>query len=422
MLLSRGRAAFFGIFILAWSLPSCFGADGSSEGDDDDDDASGGTESSGATGGSSETGGSGPGKGGSGGTGGGTGGSGGTGGTGGTSPGGAGGSGGSGGNIVPPLGGSAGSASGAGGARGAGTSGESGAAGTAGTGGTPGALGSPCTSAADCDTEFCLTSDSTELDGAGPAGGLCTLVCADQSVCDADAPGTMCVPFSETVALCLEACEPGSANAPKCQSRADVACVAVGTFEGTTACETIDDCAVGQVCTAAVEGDPTLCSPVASACVPVCAGDFDCGSDQYCDFFSGLCAPGSSTGLAIGSPCDPAATTDPCAGFCIGVSETDGMCSGGCAVNSTLAGCGFDGSTTPADALCLFLPAYVDPMAASLNDAGLCGPLCDCNDDCAVAGWGASMSRRRSGPALRSGSGERACAAPWRRARRLPTE
>ncbi len=382
MLRSRGRAAFVGIFVLAWALPSCFGADGKSGGngdDDDGDDATGGSESSGATGG---TGGSGKGgSAGSGATGGGII------GEGGSSGGPSGGSGGSGGNVVPPISGSGGTeTAGTGGSTG-GSAGSSGTAGTAGSGGEPGAVGSACTSAADCDSGFCLTPDSTALDGAGPPGGLCTVECADQSACDADAPGTLCVPFTETAAYCLEACEPGTATEPKCQERPDFACAGIGTFEGTTACETIDDCAFGEVCVAAVEGDPTLCSPVASACAPSCRGDFDCGAEQYCELISGMCVPGSASGLAIGSACDPAAETDPCSGFCIAVSETEGMCSGGCGFSSTLLGCGWDG-TTAADAICLFLPPYVDPDDVGLGDSGLCGPLCDCHDDCAIAGWG----------------------------------
>jgi hypothetical protein len=380
MLVSRGRAAFAGIFVLVWALPSCFGADGAS-GDDDDDGASGGTESSGATGGSGPGSGGSSGSDGSGATGGGIIGEGGTAGQ----SGGAGGTGGSGGNVVPPISGAGGTETA--GTGGSGTAGSAGTAGTAGAGGTPGAIGGACESAADCDSGFCLTPDSTDLDGAGPPGGLCTVACADQTVCDADAPGTLCVPFTETVSYCLEVCEPGSAAEPKCQTRPDLACVGVGTFEGTTACETLDDCPLGQVCTAAVEGDPTLCSPVASACAPSCRGDFDCGSAQYCDLLSGMCVPGSASGLAIGSPCDPAAEPDPCSGFCIAVSETEGMCSGGCGFSSTLMGCGWDG-TPPADAICLFLPPYVDPMDVGLGDSGLCGPLCDCNDDCGIAGWG----------------------------------
>lgn len=383
MLFSRERAAFVGVWVLAWALPSCFGADGSDT--SDDDDTSGGSDSSGATGGSGgssatgATGGSDAGKGGTGGSGGSTGGASGEGGTAGAT----GGTGGAGGNVTPPPAGNGGTGGGASGAGGGG-----GSSGTAGSAGATGVVGTACAAPADCDSGFCLTTDSTELDGAGPAGGLCTLPCADQAACDSDAPGTLCVPFTDTAAFCLEACEPGAASEPKCQTRPDVACVGVGTFEGTTECTTIDDCAFGEVCIAAVEGDPTLCSPVASACAPSCGGDFECASGQYCDLATGMCVPGSAEGLAIGAPCDPTADPDPCSGFCIAVSETDGMCSGGCTFNTTLSGCGFDGNTPPADAICLFLPGYVDSMDVGTGDGGLCGPLCDCNDDCGVAGWG----------------------------------
>lgn len=381
MLLTRGRAAFVGIFLLAWGLPSCFGTDGANSNDDDDDDTSGGADSSGGTGGSSATGGSS-----TGGTEPGTGGTGGSGATGGSGGGGtsgaASGSGGAGGNVVPPPAGNGGT-----GGSTSGTGGSAGSSGTAGMGGTPGAIGSACTSASDCDSGFCLTTESTELDGAGPAGGLCTVACADQAACDADAPGTLCVQFTDTAAFCLETCEPGAASEPKCQSRPDVACLGVATEVGTTACTTIEDCAVGQVCIAAEEDGPTLCSPVVSACTPSCGGDFECASGQYCDLGIGMCLPGSASGEPIGAPCDPAAEVDPCSGFCIAVSETEGMCSGGCSFNTTLSGCGFDGSTTPAEAICLFSPAYVDTADVGAGDSGLCGPLCDCNDDCGITGW-----------------------------------
>jgi hypothetical protein len=197
----------------------------------------------------------------------------------------------------------------------------------------------------------------------------------------------LCVPFTDTISYCLEVCEPGAETAPKCQERPDLACSGVGAAAGTTACTTIDDCALGEVCIAAVEGDPTLCSPVVSACVPTCRGDFECGAGQYCDLYIGMCLPGAPTGQPIGSVCDPAAATDPCAGLCLPVSDTEGMCSGACGYNATLTGCGFDG-TTPADAICLFLPGYVDSMDVGAGDAGYCGPLCDCNDDCLSTGWG----------------------------------
>lgn len=379
MVLSRGRAACFAVLSMALALPGCFGAD-SSDGDGDDDD-SGGEDGSGAMGGT------GPGSGGDSGSA--TGGSSNTSGSGGSSgKGGSGGSaagaGGSGGNVVPPPAGNGGNAGG--GAGGAGSAGMSGSAGA--SGGTPGALGSACTTAADCDSGFCLTADSAELEGAGPAGGLCTQTCADQAACDAAQTGSLCVPFTDTISFCLEECAPGSASEPKCQTRPDMTCSGVGTSEGTTACTTIDDCPLGQVCIAAVEGDPTLCSPVISACVPTCRGDFECASGQYCDQYVGMCLPGTPpAGQPIGSVCDPAAATDPCSGLCLPVSETEGMCSAACGFSTTPTGCGFDGTTT-ADATCLFLPGYVDAMDVGIGDAGYCGPLCDCNDDCLSTGWG----------------------------------
>jgi hypothetical protein len=128
-----------------------------------------------------------------------------------------------------------------------------------------------------------------------------------------------------------------------------------------------------------------LCADTVTACLPACSGDFDCSSGQYCDFLAGMCTPGKSTGLAIGASCDPSATNDPCNGFCSAIDDAGkiGECEGFCALSPNLTGCGWDGKST-ANAACLFGTPLSPANDLGLNDLGICGALCDCNDDCKV--------------------------------------
>jgi hypothetical protein len=306
--------------------------------------------------------------------------------SGGTSGTGAGGQGGSGTSATGGKGGSGGSQAGAGGTTGGSTA-SGGTGGTAaGTGGTAtsGSLGDSCNADGDCAQGLvCVTATSGKLAGGSPPNGLCTSTCAADTDCTAFSAGAYCVPFDEnaTVQYCLEGCTTGAAGVPKCHERVDFSCTAIGDIPGTQTCTTSDDCAAQQVC------DPTMnvCGDLVTACQATCGGDFDCGSGQYCDFSTGLCMAGAATGLAIGSPCDPNASTDPCDGFCSAVDSagTIGECAGFCSLNADLIGCGWDGKST-ADAGCLFGTRVSPPGDLAPGDVGICGGLCDCNTDCTV--------------------------------------
>ena len=126
---------------------------------------------------------------------------------------------------------------------------------------------------------------------------------------------------------------------PKCQQRADFTCGFLGLDDTTTECTTSDDCGDTQIC----NEDTGFCGDSVTGCVPMCCGDYDCQTGQYCDFLSGMCLAGDTTGLAIGAACDPNATTDPCAGFCQFVDEegTAGICAGFCTLNDQALGCGW---------------------------------------------------------------------------------
>jgi len=280
--------------------------------------------------------------------------------------------------------GGTGGAAGSGGATGGtgGTGGSSaGAGGSSGATGS-GALGASCASDGDCASGLtCVTETSGALDVGSPAGGLCTLACTADAECTALAAGAYCVAFDEaqTITYCLEGCTTGMAGEPKCNGRTDVACGLLGLLLGTTACTTSDDCAMTELC-ATGEAMP-VCGEIVTGCVPNCGGDFDCAAGDFCDFSTGLCVPNAPPGDPIGTPCDPDATTNPCNGFCSATDETatEGVCSAFCTMDPGLLGCGWDGMAVP-DAACLFLTRLSPDLGR--GDLGLCGALCDCNDDC----------------------------------------
>lgn len=375
------RSPLFAVTFLAFTVLAANACGGSNSGDDDSSMSgkgavlsggtsnNGGTTSSGgtaqgATGGTADMGGSG-GTSASAGRGGNMG----TAGAGDTSSSGSSGTGGS-----APAGGKGGTSSGTGGATG-------GSGGTSTSGGDP--LGSSCRADADCASGLtCITADSQTLGGA-PPGGLCTLKCSADADCTAFADGAYCVAFDadQKITYCLEGCTTGQAGAPKCNERPDFACNLLGLIDGTKSCTSTDDCGSRQLC----DTDTNVCADTVTGCLPACRGDFDCASGQYCDFLSGMCMSGKATGLAIGSACDPKATQDPCNGFCSAVDDaaTIGACAGFCSLTSDATGCGWSGTGT-ASAGCLFATPLSPPMDLALGDLGICGALCDCNDDCTV--------------------------------------
>lgn len=363
---SRGWFLLLGALFATSALYGC-----SSDSDDDDDDGGEGGESGEgavlrggsdgtATGGSVSAGGSGNAA------------------TGGTSSSGSGGSG-----ATPSTGGTG--RGGTGGSGNDGTGGSTGGTGggVSGSGGSAGAaittdnIGAGCSADADCGSGLvCITSTSTILGDGGPAGGLCSRVCTGDLECGNNA---YCIPLQEgdTSGYCIEACQLGSSGAPKCHQRANVACSLLGLIPTATTCTTSDDCGTAQLC----DTEEGVCGDIVPGCLPTCAGDFDCEDGQHCSFSTGLCTAGSASGLGIGELCDPAAATDPCSGFCSASNAegTEGVCSALCSLNPDLIGCGFDGEGE-AEAGCLFVTRLTED--AGIGDVGLCGALCDCNDDC----------------------------------------
>lgn len=211
-----------------------------------------------------------------------------------------------------------------------------------------GDLGGPCETDSDCGGSLiCLPAMGIDWVGGGPSSGYCTLPCAnDATVCSAF-PGAACVTgLTEDEAYCFEGCAKGeSTSATKCHGRADVACLQV--------------------------------SSTSTACLPTCGSDSECPVGRYCDLFLGACVDQAPAGDPLGTACDPNATVDPCAGFCVDFGNGYAVCSGLCTVGLGIPSCGFD-ADTPGSPVCLALLGESD----SVGDGGLCLQQCNCNDEC----------------------------------------
>jgi hypothetical protein len=212
-------------------------------------------------------------------------------------------------------------------------------------------MGAECSTNADCAQPlFCLTTDSNQISGEGPPGGICTLDCtSDPGACaKVDAIG-FCVALSTTSTrnYCVPGClvGPPQPGDDKCRSRPDVAC----------------------------EEDPT--NPGIGYCVPTCRGDTDCGS-RACDTATGYCTSVAPKGAGAGAACTSDAN---CAGFCAGFTPDYLFCTGFCDYGQP--GCG---QGQPYDSFCL-LDDGTGPTPSDLGDLGLCAKLCDCDKDCGRA-------------------------------------
>lgn len=290
--------------------------------------------------------------------------------------------GGTGGTVVS-TGGTSGSGGTGGGTGGTSTGGTS----SGGTGGgTATALGKGCTADAECGTGLiCVLPAGTQLDGEGPAKGLCTADCtADASVCAGIDPNSLCLNYG-TAAYCVEGCDFGPATATfsptKCHGRHEMACSAlIGSTDGAGACTVDTDCPAGPNGEEPYCNDGT-CANIIPACIPMCNKDSDCGTGLHCNPKTGLCNPTAPSGLDTGSVCVQPADggTDPCKGICYQFgdgADADYMCSNPCTAYETRS-CGWEG-TGDADAWCLYGSSYTQ----GAGDQGVCAQLCDCDDDC----------------------------------------
>ncbi|HTM46506.1 MAG TPA: hypothetical protein VL137_16215 [Polyangiaceae bacterium] len=217
-----------------------------------------------------------------------------------------------------------------------------------------GPVGAKCNRDNDCAAGLtCLTANSSDWLGGGIANGYCTASCvANPSIC-AEFPGTACVGNS-TIAFCFETCSRGvsTLGGSKCQDREDVACY---------------------------QPDPNA----GAICQPACGTDAQCPQGRHCDLFGGVCVDTAPAGDPIGAACDPAAATNTCQGFCLGLGPNGGapgMCSGFCTLGLDYPGCGVDPAQAPAAGAALCWPG---DATDAINDTGLCLQRCNVASDCA---------------------------------------
>lgn len=249
------------------------------------------------------------------------------------------------------------STGGSGGADGGPDASAGGASGSGGTaGGTPGSeLGAQCSSDSDCGSGLhCALATGNDFGFEGPSRGYCTLPCSSDSQCSVLFPGSTCEDLGFGDWFCMRGCDPSSGSV-QCLNRYDEACVPWYAPDGGM---------TGHVC------------------APACVTDNDC-SGRKCDPYTELCTDAPKTGDPVGTPCDPTASTNSCAGICIGFSSTDptvGLCTSICNYASVgvEGACGSDPQQgSPQTAACVNEVTYPDG-----TKAGLCDQLCNCDSDC----------------------------------------
>jgi hypothetical protein len=247
--------------------------------------------------------------------------------------------------------------SGAAGARapsGGASNGGASVAGAANTAGNSNAgLGADCELNSDCSPGLmCLPATSSEFDGGGPAHGLCTASCANDTICTQLEAGAGCFSVGQS-AYCLQACSLGDDSdlANKCHGRPDFACAELeaGAF-----------------------------------CVPMCRADVECGPDRFCNRARGLCEKTKSVGDPVGAACTPSETTSTCLGTCLrtsadGVTPVTGVCVELCAGGLE---CMWDDAGTKPGGFCA---GQLSDSFAPI-DIGYCLPSCDCSGSCPLFG------------------------------------
>lgn len=258
-----------------------------------------------------------------------------------------------------------------GGGFGAGGGGVGGSAAIGGGGGIANVtLGGSCEFDYECSDAGlgCMRADSGLLDAASPAGGLCTVSCAnDETKCATIASGAHCLQLPSGAAYCVEGCSFGptgeTAFSPlKCHGRAEMAC---SPIDGGSA---------------------------SGACLPRCNLDSDCESGWFCHPRDGYCHQDVPQGLAVGQVCTLPGDGggDACRGVCDDdeIAAADGgtairVCTEGCTFGVTL-GCGWSDISQPAPAYCLTGAEGIGVgFGPGAGDLGQCIQLCDCDGQCA---------------------------------------
>ena len=236
-------------------------------------------------------------------------------------------------------------------------------------------LGARCASSSDCQSALCLTEEAPLFENGGPAGGICSASCEDDTPCPG---GSTCV---ETKAglRCLPSCSFGD-DSSKCQGRNELACepLLVTTDRG---CDADDECNADELCfeTDAIEGATGRCERVLGVCSPRCGSDRDCNG-RSCDLGSGECVNEAPTGLPAGASCDIA--NDECAGNCVAIDDEHAECEERCRIGAA-SGCG-ESDLDESQLVCGFFAYDLSGLDVKqgAGDTGVCANFCNCNDEC----------------------------------------
>lgn len=212
----------------------------------------------------------------------------------------------------------------------------------------PSPYGKPCNTDAECAAGLtCLTEDGTSWVGGGPPNGYCSEACdEDPGVCrKRDRAATCLAPKSGIGAFCFQGCVLGDPEGGKCRGRTDVACSGFG---------------------------------FSNACVPLCAGDWQCSAGRYCDPSRGVCVTQEPQGDPPGAACDITQFNDTCAGDCAGSGTGLGVCNGLCSLGVRGA-CNVPPGVRiePGQSACVTFD-----VLDGLGDLGLCVQTCACDADC----------------------------------------
>ncbi len=231
-----------------------------------------------------------------------------------------------------------------------------------------GIVGARCDADTACEGgALCMRADDTLYLGAGgPAGGYCTLPCADTADCVALDGASSCQPIGPERSLyCLRTClskeaEPGEA---KCLNRTDVVCRSA----------------------AAAGVELIAAERQAGFCEPRCGSDSECPVGTVCRMEAGICATVQAPGAEVGSGCR---LDTECQGrSCEDRVNEVGTCTSPCVVGS-LAGCGYARDDSAREAACVTPVVRGGGFSEGPGDLGFCLEVCNVAADCLRAAEG----------------------------------
>lgn len=217
------------------------------------------------------------------------------------------------------------------------------------TGGGTSFLGLECASDADCGTDgkCSQVTDNDPILGGGPAAGYCTKACTESAEC----PSGTCVTNGNGDGECFLNCAFGQPeimflddplDPTKCHGREDLRCQELSGGE--------------------------------QVCLPTCGSDVQCDG-RVCDPRLAVCVDDPNMGKALGEKCDTEATTEECAGTCIGITGGKSMCTSPCVMAGEILDTFDCGGVDKG--VCLY-----SPSGTGAGDLGFCAESCTQHDTC----------------------------------------